>query len=221
MIVYYRMCNVPSTNPSPILQEDKYRLNKYCLKSFVRGYQDISPKVHFILDYCRGHYDEMISGNCPFEYTIEHTELGINGTCLRQYELARESREDIVLFQECDYVYLPDVGYKMMMAIKEFGIVSPYDHPDMYVRYDIHNRLNEIAIYANHHFRTATRNTMTFGIQNDIFKDNYDIFYKYGYLDGDVWYDLAKKNHRLWTPIPSLATHMVKDYMAPIVDWNL
>lgn len=221
MITYYRVCDVASTNPSPILQDDKYRLNKYCLRSFVNGYKDISPTVHFILDYCGEHYDEMISANCPFPYTIEHTELGINGTCLKQYEMAKETKEDVVLFQECDYVYLENVGEKMLRAIKEFGLVSPYDHPDMYERYDLHERYHEIKLCANHHFRTASRNTMTFGIQSDIFRDHYDTFYKYGYLDGDVWYDMAEAGFHLWTPIPSLATHMVKNYMAPNIDWKL
>lgn len=221
MIVYYRVCDVPSTNPSPILQDDKYRLNKYCLRSFVDGYKDINPTVHFILDYCGDHYDEMINANCPFSHTIEHTELGINGTCLRQYEMAKDTKEDVILFQECDYVYLEDVGEKMLRAIKEFGMVSPYDHPDMYERFDIHERYHEIRLCANHHFRTASRNTMTYGIQSDVFKDHYDIFYKYGYLDGDVWYDMANAGFNLWTPIPSLATHMVKSCMAPNINWEL
>lgn len=221
MKVYYRMTNIPSTNPSPILQDDKFRLNQYCLQSFVKGYADIWPTVHFLLDYCGGEYDGMIAKHCPFDYVIEHTELGINGTCLRQYELARDSGEDVILFQECDYVYQEKIGSKMEIAIRELGLVSPYDHPDLYNRYDIHDKENEITIVADHHFRTAKRNTMTFGVRLDILGKHYEIFKKYGYLDSDVWFDLKDAGHRLWVPIPSLATHMVKDYLAKGVDWNL
>jgi hypothetical protein len=61
---------------------------------------------------------------------------------------------------------------------------------------------------------------MTFGIQGDLFSENYDLFMKYGYLDGDIWYDLLARNVPLFTPIPSLATHMVQDYLAPGIDWE-
>ena len=220
MHVIYRLCSIPSTNPSPIFQSDKFRLNKLCLKSFVRGYADIRPTVYFLLDYCGGEYDEMIAENCPFDHVIEHTELGINGTCLRQYELARESDHDVIVFAECDYVYQDNIGLKMDIAIRELGLVSPYDNLNFYLDSDLHANQCEIKLVTGHHFRSVERNTMTFGVRSDIFRDNYDIFYKHGYLDGQVWYDLLEAGQKLWTPLPSIATHMVTGYMAPWVDWK-
>jgi hypothetical protein len=41
MHVIYRLCDIKSTNPSPLFQDDKVSLNKYCLNSFLKGMSDI------------------------------------------------------------------------------------------------------------------------------------------------------------------------------------
>lgn len=220
MIVYYRLSGIPSTNPSPIYQEDKYKLNELCLKSFWAAYKELDPKVIVLADHCESRYDGMISGILPFfNYEIIHTELGINGTALKQYELAL-AQDDDILFQECDYIYVPESGYLMEKAIRELGLVSPYDHLNFYFDRNLHKEEATIKLVGDYHFRSTERNTMTFGVRNDVFKKNYEIFKKYGYLDGDVWYDLLAAGQQLFVPIPSLATHMAKDFLAPSIDWE-
>lgn len=214
------MCGLKSTNPSPIFQEDKFRLNKLCLKSFVEAFKTVKPTMHFIADFCGKEYEEMIKEIVPFEMKMEFTDLGINGTCLRQYELAKESTDETILFQECDYIYRPDTGKQMEEAIKHFGLISPYDHPDFYLRWDIHEHKSRIELFSNLHYRTAARNTMTFGMSREGFVQNYEILKAHGYLDGPVWKDMRDNFYPLWTPIPSFATHMAKDYLAPSVDWE-
>ena len=221
MTVFYRMCNIPSTNPSPILQEDKLGLNTLCLKSFVTAFKDVKPKEIFICDYCPQEYEDIIKKICPFELEIIFTNLGINGTALKQYELAEQVDDDIILFQECDYVYRPSVGTKMVEAIKHFGLLSPYDHPDYYNRYDIHPKETELFIFNNEHFRRTKRTTMTFGMTKEVFMDSREILDKYGYLDNEVWTELATHGHKLYTPIPSYATHMVADYLSPAIPWDI
>src|SRR6185437_11864781 len=138
MTVCYRMCGIPSTNPSPIYQEDKFKLNQLCLRSFVQAFREINPNMVFLNDFCDGRYNEMIDRIIPFDKEIYSSEIGINATALKQYELAEKVNDDVILFQECDYLYRPGVGRKLEAAIREFGLVSPYDHPDFYTRYDIH-----------------------------------------------------------------------------------
>jgi len=220
MIVYYRLTNINSSNQSPIYSGDKLRLNELCLKSFVLTFKLENPKVVFIADYCGKEYEAMIEREVPFEYEILWTGLGINGTALKQYELAKKSDDNIILFQECDYIYRPSVGKQMVEAIEKFQLFSPYDHPDFYSRYDIHDKLNEIILYKNNHYRTAKRNTMTFGMTREAFEANYDILMKHGYLDEHVWYEMKDNGYPLHTPLPALATHMVKDYMAPVIPWD-
>lgn len=219
MTVIYRLCDIRSTNPSPIFYEDKFALNKLCLKSFVEAFRDVNPTMIFLLDYCPPQYTELLEEIVPFKKKLIFTEIGINQTMLKAYELAKKI-DDIILFQECDYLYRPNTGKLLEKAITELGLVSPYDHLNFYLDRNLHSEDATLKLIDNHHFRSTERNTMTFGLTPQIIRDHYYTLYKYGYLDGDVWYDLKKKGHTVYVPIPSIATHMVKDFMAPGVDWT-
>lgn len=61
---------------------------------------------------------------------------------------------------------------------------------------------------------------MTFGMTREVFEKNFDILKEWGYLDGDVWYEMKDNGQELWVPIPSLATHMVKDFLSPGLSWE-
>lgn len=215
MITYYRITSIPSTNPSPIYQEDKDKLNELCLKSYVDAFKEIKPKTVFICDNCSDETMEMIYKVCKFPKEVLKTNLGQNGTSLKQYELAREQDDDIY-FAESDYIYQENAGIEFLKGLKEFGLVSPYDHPDHYKT----SYIPKIKVIDNHHWRSAENNTMTWAIKNSIFKKCYDILYKYGYLDHDVWDDLRGKGHELYVPIPSLATHSVISCPAPTINWE-
>ena len=219
MKVIYRMCDIASTNPSPVFQEDKHRLNKLCLKSFLKAFEGVDIDITFLCDYCKPETIDMIQNLSPGSEVIQ-TAIGINETMLRSYMIAQDQNDDI-LFQECDYLYLPNTGKSMVEAVKYLGLVSPYDHLNFYIDRNLHSKTAEIELIGNHHFRSTERNTMTFGVRNDVFKKHYETFYRYGYLDGDVWYDLKRDGQQLYVPIPSLATHMVKDYMAPTIEWQM
>ncbi len=218
MTIIYRMCGIASSNPSPIYQDEKYKLNELCLKSVITSFSDVSPKFIFLFDKCGVEYHSLLK-DFPYEYEIEDANLGINGTMLRAYEIAAEL-EDYVVFQECDYLYNGVIGKKYLKAMKELGIVSPYDHPNFYHAREYHKEECRIKLVDNHHFRTCERNTMTWGCHTNIIKKHRDIFDKHGYLDGQVWYDLKAQGFDLWTPIPTFATHMVASCLSPGIDWK-
>lgn len=221
MTVYYRLCDVksPLSAKSPILSDNLYELNALCLRSFVLGYADVKPKVVFICDKCPEEKYKPLLDSVPFEKEIMFTNLGINDTCLLQYELAQNA-DDVILFQECDYLTRPMSGVMMEKAIKKFGLVSPYDHRNFYIDRTIHSTTCEIDLIDEQHFRTTERNTMTFGMTKEAFTKNYAILKKYGYLDNDVWHEMRSNGYPLWVPIPSIATHMVEGYLAPGLNWE-
>ena len=219
MIVIYRLCGIPSTNPSPILQEDKFKLNKLCLDSFVMAFTGCDIKVVFLCDFCDESLYRPLLDSVPFEKEIYFSNIGINNTMLLSYDIASEQDDDI-LFQECDYLYLPQSGQKMINAIKHFGLVSPYDHKNFYVDKSIHSGKTDIELFEDHHFRTTERNTMTFGMTKKVFERNYESLERWGYLDNEVWKEMRVNGDKLWIPIPSFATHMVKDFLAPGIDWQ-
>lgn len=219
MKVIYRLTGISSTNPSPIYQDNKLALNRLCLKSFVEGFRDIEPEMIFLVDNAGEEHCQMIDDVVPFTYEIHRTQLGINATMVRSYEIAAQM-DDFVLFQECDYLYRPGVGKLFLNALENLALVSPYDHKNFYLDKNIHSDNVRIKIVGNHHFRTTERNTMTWGTHSSIVKENLDFLIKYGYLDVDVWRDFQFSGYPLWVPIPSMATHMVTDYLAPGVDWE-
>lgn len=221
MVVYYRLCSIPSTNPSPIYQEDKFKLNELCLRSFVKAFKDVKPKVVVLGDYCDYLEGEMLERELPFEYVYKPTKIGINETCLLQYDLASKQDDEVILFLECDYMWNPDLDVrKYIDGIKTLGLCSPYDHRNYYLDRNSHSNICQIELVSDYHFRSTETCTMTFGLRKDVFMDNLEIFKKYGYLDHDVWLDIAAKGQKLFCPIPSFATHMVRDFLAPSVDWG-
>jgi len=217
MLVVYRMTSIASSNPPPVLADDKNALNELCLKSFVKAFEDVQPKIIFLLDNCT--CKDMVKRVCPFEMEILESNIGINETMLRSYALASQF-DDFVLFCECDYLWQPNIGKKYLFALADLKLVSPYDHANFYRDKTLHSEDVKIRLIDNHHFRTTERNTMTFGLHTNLLKAHRATFDKYGYLDGDVWYDLKSEGVSLWVPIPSFATHCVKDYLAPSILWT-
>lgn len=215
MIVVYRITSIPSTNPSPVFQDDKNKLNELCLKSFNKAFHNVKPKVIFLADFVED-FDFSI---CEFDYEVVESQSGINETMLKAYAIAQDY-DDYILFAECDYLYREDIGTKYLNALQELDIVSPYDHLNFYLDKNLHSEFCKIKLIDGYHYRSTERNTMTWGCHSSIIKENYEIFKKYGYLDGDVWYELRDRGRKMWVPIPSMATHMVKDFLAPSIYWE-
>lgn len=222
MLIIYRLCDIksPLSAKPPVFADNYFKLNELCLKSFCLAFGDIKPKVIFICDNCpEEEYRELLK-IVPFEHEIMFTNLGINDSCLLQYELAKARDEDVILFQECDYLYRPLCGKLLEDAIKKYQLVSPYDHRNFYIDRSIHSQDCKIDLLDEQHFRTTERNTMTFGMTREAFEANFEILKKWGYLDNEVWHEMRANGYPLWVPVPSLATHMVKDFMSPGLDWN-
>lgn len=211
----YRITDIPSTNHSPVHQDNKIYLNKLCLNSFLRANAIVVDKIIFLADHCGQGTIDMIKKAVPSQIDIEiqKSNVGINETYIKQMHIAKELDDD-VLFQECDYIYHPDAGKILKAAIKELGFVSPYDHPDKYP-----GKAN-LRLLNDRHWRSAISTTMTYGVSKEKLQGKFEILVKHGYLDHQMWVELSKSGETLWTPIPSLATHMVKDYLAPGFKWQ-
>jgi hypothetical protein len=219
MIVIYRITSVSSSNPSPILYEDKLRLNRLCLRSFREGFIDVCPHTIFIADKCDDKQISMIENEMRWSFEIIRTDLGINETMVKSYELAIRY-DDQVLFQECDYLYQPVIGEQFTIALDELKLVSPYDHLNFYKDKSIHSEECRVRVVGEHHFRTTERNTMTWATHTSVVEENLEFLTHHGYLDVGVWEDFRYAGYPLWVPIPSFATHMVKDYLAPGINWS-
>lgn len=207
---------------------DKLGLARYCLKSFNEAFIDVRPRVYFIFDNCGPEWEKMINKEMQWEYEVEFIDRADNAPLMgydhtsyyRQLDLAREV-DDYVLFQEDDYVYLPGAGKKLLEALKVLEFVSPYDHLEFYTRnLDYHKPPFDIRLVDGHHWRTIDFCTMTWGCHSDRLLDYWDDLHLHGCWDKDTWEEMNKRGAKLWTPIPSLATHMHRDFLPPGIDWE-
>ncbi len=144
-------------------------------------------------------------------------------------------RDDIVVFQEDDYMFTESAIIKLIDAtstIRDVDYFTMYDHLDRYTRTD-DKGLSRIRIYwtGDHHWRIVESTCMSFASRFHILlKDMWmhRLFSKLKYpRDRMMWYCIQGigmfgwkwPNHRLVGPIRSLTTHMEIESMAPGVDW--
>jgi hypothetical protein len=230
MQIYYRLSPKNSAHEArrPRHAFDKINLARYCLRSFVDAFKEVRPTINFILDNCSGEWDEMINEVCTLDKEIHHIvrddltpPMGYDHTSYyRQLEMARKI-DDYVLFQEDDYVYLPGAGKKLSEALKVLEFVSPYDHLEFYTRNkEFHKPPFDIKLVGDQHWRTIDFNTMTWGCHSSRLNTYWDTLHLRGCWDKDTWDEMGKKGAKLWTPIPSLATHMHKDFLSPSINWE-
>lgn len=231
MQVYYRMSPKNSAHEArrPRHAFDKINLARYCLRSFVEAFREVNPEMYFILDNCdEDEWTSMIDEVSPFEDCIELIDrkdntplMGYDHTSYyKQLDLAKNDH-DYVLFQEDDYVYLPGSGKKLLEALKVLEFVSPYDHLEFYTRaLEYHKPPFDIRLVGDHHWRTIDFCTMTWGCHSDRLLDYWDELHLHGCWDKDTWTEMGKRGAKLWTPIPSLATHMHRDFLSPGINWE-
>jgi hypothetical protein len=207
-MIYYRISSRPSVNAPPKFEGDKMRIVKTCLRSF----KETNPTepIHFILDYCSSDYLDVVKSLFP-KFTHEFSQYGNYNSCLKTYNLARETKDKYLFFIEDDYMWKSDAFEKMMKALDGgIKLLSPYDHPDFYENKDAHPGPFNI-VWKGHHWRTAHSNTMTFACHREVFDKNRGLFNEHGPNDSILWRSMPEK---LWCPIPSLATHFVRDHLA-------
>jgi len=216
-MIYYRMSSVLSVNKPPIFEDNRFKIAKTCFKTFVGAFKDVKPKIHFIFDNCGKEFLEMVQELCPFKFTYEFAQYGNYNSCLKQYNLAQENKDDVFLFIEDDYIWKEGVGKYFIEAVKELGIASPYDNPDFYISEPFVSRKESIKLINNWHWRTIQSSPMTFGMTREKFIANRRILDYHGPNSSVLFAEIPDK---IWCPIPSFATHFVKTLMAPSVDWS-
>ena len=172
--------------------------------------------------------------------------LRTNGNTLSYREVfemgIKNRNKDIILFAEDDYLWRPTSIVEMFTALQTIpcDYITPYDHP---VRYDwnfkggpdLPHWENRIFCTGSSHFRPQESTCMTFMSRAKTLKeDKYAHFLfspegkncpndreLFRFLQGLGPYKNEVKNRRLLVgPIPSLATHVHKQFLAPAINWK-
>lgn len=201
MTIVYRVSPFKQHNPSPIYADDKYNLVQMCHESFLNA--KTTEKVIYLVDRCDWKF--------PGE-TIYYEAGSRAGSVLAMYDVAKKL-EGKVLFIEDDYLWRPKTIKHIWNALDVVNIVSPYDHPDHYVRWPDYKTL----VHKKITYRSAPSNTHTFAVHTDYLRKHLETFNHYQDLDHPLFEALPDD---VWQPVPSFATHMVSGLLAPNVDWS-
>lgn len=211
LVTLYRAAPFSSSNPSPLLCS-KYEQTKRCLQEFLATKPE---KIIFLLD---SYEDQSLFE--PHGEIINCTGLGNIGTFHKQLEIASDINED-VFFVEDDYLWVPDTFRHMKEAIETLDFVSPYDHPGHYLEPRFDQRY-EMRLIGGRTYREAPSNTLTFAMRNYIAKKTRNTMFRFGISDHPMFEYLRNDMYlRMWNPVPSFATHLVRGLESPNVNWNL
>lgn len=218
-----------------------YYSKEMALKSFIDSYSSVGcyKKLLFVVDgvsipdsinsLINGIADEIIFfgglGNSNSYVKILDLVCGLDGF-------------NYFYFSEDDYLYKKKSLAEFVNAIESIkysDYISLYDHPDRYSRTDNKTPLGgeKIFVAGGQHWRTVESTCMTFGgrialLQNDI-KIHKDFCKSKNPQDRNIWHKKQGIGKYIWkfpkrhliAPIPSLATHLEKAFLAPLIDWEL
>ncbi|HTA75202.1 MAG TPA: hypothetical protein VK733_13050 [Gemmatimonadaceae bacterium] len=166
--------------------------------------------------------------------------LGQRGNSLAYRAVLAASTEldddGLVYHAEDDYLYHPDAFPELLAAaarLPRAHYFTLYDHRDRYTRSDDAHlgRREFIALGGNRHWRACESTCMTFAartrtLKRDAFlhrlmtgnKFPHDrLLWRIAQGIGMFWWKVPKRV--LISPMPSLATHLDPEFIAPVVDW--
>lgn len=208
------MC--PEGNPNkerPV--SPKMKLVETCFNSFNRAFKGCKIEVHFIIDKPNAEIMQMIK-RCKFPYTVEILrtptwEEGNEASFFRQLDIAGGYDGKVFLLED-DYFFVMASGKKIMTALDELEIVTPYYHPG-YDKELKHNYKKDVIEIGGINWINVIDTTLTFATHGDIIRDNIDKFKSNSVWDEKMWQEL--RGYKIWYPDPTLATHMESKFLAP------
>jgi len=197
LVVAYRIYPLVS-KATPIFQEDKIALSRFCLESFKRSLTGLRVKVFAILDGCNNEYEKLFTDNFNNnDLEIIRTPcIGNKATFERQINiLIRQNDSDIVYFAEDDYFYIENIN-SMIEIIKtgKADFITPYNHP-MYYSNCLHDFSKKIILLNNKDWMEVKSTCLTFMTSKTklkLTKDYFLVFSKKAGFDTAIWFGLTQ-----------------------------
>ena len=182
----------------------------------------------------KNHFTEKYSG---FEIIpINAPPPGNFTSIIKLCEIIKEknlSENTIIYILENDYIHIPywteiTLDFFNTVDNSENCMLSLFDHRDKYLFID-KNRTDHFSMYKDltstiyisnyRHWRTIPLICISCLFTNNIFRKSYDLFIQ-GIADNTLCGEMSKRNTWFASPIPAIATHCERPFIAPIVDWE-
>lgn len=168
-----------------------------------------------------------------------HPGRGNGGSYRRALELPAERRwpdGDLVYLAEDDYLYVPEAFERLEDAargIPEAAYFTLYDHPDRYRRDDdADGGRSRVFLAGGRHWRSVESTCLSFAARTGALRRDLWI-HRLGSRgeipeDRTIWRAVQGLGRFFWrrprrvlvSPLPSLATHLETEHLAPGVDWE-
>ncbi len=197
--VAYRIYPRVSKNPV-FFPEDKLKLARLCLRSFLASLGSVRAKIFVLLDNCPPEFETMFR-ECFSSGDLELIRLdgiGNQQTFSRQIEiLLKQEDAEVVYFAEDDYLYLPGQFETMLNFLRDFpdaDFISPYDHADYY-SLPLHSTPQLSREYEGRRWHTAASTCLTFLTRKSTLAKTRRVFRTYTHRNPDVcvWLSLTKQ----------------------------
>jgi hypothetical protein len=219
MIVIYRAC--PFGAKKKRIIDDKYELVKKCFLSFKEAFKDVKYNLVVLIDKGNDKFNSIFKGEKIERSYYPDFNEGNMGSFHRQIDIAL-CREDNFFFVEDDYLFVPNSGKTIKTILDDYEetkpfFITPYDHPDYYTQSKFDYK-RKVMLISGHHWQTITSTTLTFGGKYQALLNEYKTMKKYGWADENMWKDITER-YKLYSPIPSFATHTEVKFLAPTLKW--
>jgi len=138
--------------------------------------------------------------------------------------------DDLIYLLENDYLHVPDwVARLSELAVSPipWDYATLYDHPDKYPGYTdapdsrrYRHLTGRLFCSGTQHWRTTPSSTATYILRGRTYRSDRSIL-RLGIYDYRLFKLLGFVRRRtVVSPVPSLATHSMSAYLAPVVAWD-
>lgn len=214
-----------------------YYSKMLCLMSFLQAFERVRGRAEITFVNDGPMPDDRLAIMERYGKIVSFPGLGNSPSYRETLALAVALPADsLVYFAEDDYLYTPQALEKLLAAFDEIPAaqyVTLFDHMDRYTRADDSRRgYSRLYLAGGLHWRTVESTCMTFGarvrtLQSDAWIHRLGTVPKTP-RDRTIWRCTQGEKEFFWKfpkrtlvgPIPSLATHMDPEGLAPNVDWE-
>lgn len=231
MKIYYRISESSNDHHEKTRSWQKKLLNatkKNCLLNVINKFPNADIKL-FVDSITEETWKWLQTLNVKMQKINQGSDAKSMRVLLK--EVQDENDNEIILFQEDDYLYLDGSEYKMKEALKYSEYVTGYLHPDKFINpsrggnpFTLDDNISEptrVIKTSNHFWMLTNSTTNTFMTTAKTIKEDMDIW-MWGTSDlinthdFHIFLKLREKGRKLLQPIPSLSTHCMIGFEAPV-----
>lgn len=212
-----------------IVFEDKQDYDNH----FTKRYENYGFSIHFI-------DTKNIKRKVLFDEPWSHSVAATSEIILKDINDNKIQNNELIYILEEDYLHIPqwaEITLNFFNTSRPLGdYCCLYDHNDKYIftqsddtinqynlesHWKLYRDLKSKIIVSNYrHWRAMPNCGLSMIMTRDLFLRDQELWLN-GYSDCEIGTQLNKKYQtKFWTPIPSISTHCINPFVAPIIDWE-